>query len=167
MEGNPGRSLCDLVGYALSLKRILSSASYLEDRKCLITLYFDTLRDSHIRTYLTAVVAGGNGRGDGMTQTQSWSDRLFVSNDKIIYVSDSLNRRVLERDPQAAEGRVVAGGNGAGGGNWTSSPHSGSEGRVGQPMFFAGGALTDWWRYDPLVGRDRTNWRSYDLLVEL
>ena len=58
-------------------------------------------------------VAGGHGRGKGLSQLSS-PNRIFVDNDQTIYVSDRDNHRVMKWTKDAREGVVVAGGHGQG-----------------------------------------------------
>ncbi|CAF3007284.1 unnamed protein product, partial [Rotaria sp. Silwood2] len=60
------------------------------------------------------IVAGGNGKGDGLNQLNS-PYRVFVDQDYSVYVSDEDNHRVMKWTDGATEGIVVAGGQGAGG----------------------------------------------------
>ncbi|CAF3341873.1 unnamed protein product [Rotaria socialis] len=59
------------------------------------------------------LVAGGNGRGDGLNQLH-WPTYLFVDRDHSVYVSDNENHRVMKWVEGAKEGIVVAGGQGRG-----------------------------------------------------
>jgi sugar lactone lactonase YvrE len=61
------------------------------------------------------VVAGGNGKGDQMNQLNA-PTYIFVDQDYSIYVSDTLNHRVMKWTKGAKEGMVVAGGQGEGNG---------------------------------------------------
>ncbi|CAF4147971.1 unnamed protein product [Rotaria sp. Silwood2] len=59
------------------------------------------------------IVAGGNGKGDGLNQLNS-PYRVFVDQDYSVYVSDEDNHRVMKWTDGATEGVVVAGGQGDG-----------------------------------------------------
>ncbi|CAF5012110.1 unnamed protein product, partial [Rotaria socialis] len=59
------------------------------------------------------LVAGGNGKGNGLSQLNS-PHYLFVDRDHSVYVSDSSNHRVMKWVEGAKEGIVVAGGQGEG-----------------------------------------------------
>ncbi|CAF1230702.1 unnamed protein product [Adineta steineri] len=59
------------------------------------------------------VVAGGNGRGNQLSQLNSPSF-IFVDDDQSVYVSDTNNHRVVKWRKDAKEGRIVGGGNGTG-----------------------------------------------------
>ncbi|CAF4570568.1 unnamed protein product, partial [Rotaria magnacalcarata] len=55
------------------------------------------------------LVAGGNGRGDGLNQLNV-PTYPFVDEQQNVYVSDRRNHRVMKRKKVATEGTVVAGG---------------------------------------------------------
>ncbi|CAF3903538.1 unnamed protein product, partial [Rotaria sp. Silwood1] len=55
-------------------------------------------------------VAGGNQQGNGINQL-SQPYGLYVDDDQTIYVSDTLNLRIMEWKRGATNGQVVAGGN--------------------------------------------------------
>ncbi|CAM4975725.1 unnamed protein product [Rotaria socialis] len=59
------------------------------------------------------LVAGGNGKGDGLNQLNV-PTYLFVDRQQTVYVSDSNNNRVMKWVKGAKEGIVVAGGQGQG-----------------------------------------------------
>ncbi|CAF3462847.1 unnamed protein product [Rotaria socialis] len=59
------------------------------------------------------LVAGGNGKGDGLNQLNRPA-YLFVDRDHSVYVSDNENHRVMKWVEGAKEGIVVAGGHGKG-----------------------------------------------------
>ncbi|CAF3711493.1 unnamed protein product [Rotaria socialis] len=59
------------------------------------------------------LVAGGNGKGDGLNQLNGPTG-LFVDRQLNVYVSDSSNHRVMKWTRGATEGIVVAGGQGQG-----------------------------------------------------
>ncbi|CAF4899296.1 unnamed protein product, partial [Rotaria sp. Silwood2] len=60
-------------------------------------------------------VAGGNKQGNGINQLSNpWG--LYVDDDKIVYVADRLNHRIVEWKWAATSGQVVAGGNRQGSG---------------------------------------------------
>jgi sugar lactone lactonase YvrE len=58
-------------------------------------------------------VAGGNGFGKNLNQL-STPCGLYVDDDQIIYVADSLNHRIIRWTYGAIDGQVIAGGNGQG-----------------------------------------------------
>ncbi|CAF4460556.1 unnamed protein product, partial [Rotaria sp. Silwood2] len=69
-------------------------------------------------------VAGGNGAGSGNHQLQYPLGLFFDDDQQIVYVADHTNHRVIEWKCDAANGRVVAGGNGAGSGtHQLHNPH--------------------------------------------
>ncbi|CAF3415782.1 unnamed protein product, partial [Rotaria socialis] len=55
------------------------------------------------------LVAGGNGKGDGLNQLK-FPTYLFVDRQQAVYVSDERNHRVMKWNKGATEGIVVAGG---------------------------------------------------------
>ncbi|CAF4891533.1 unnamed protein product, partial [Rotaria socialis] len=59
------------------------------------------------------LVAGGNGKGDGLNQLNR-PTYLFVDRQQNVYVSDRANNRVMRWNKGAKEGIVVAGGQGEG-----------------------------------------------------
>ncbi|CAF1402404.1 unnamed protein product [Rotaria sordida] len=59
------------------------------------------------------IVAGGNGKGDGLNQL-NWPAYIFVDQQQTVYVSDNSNHRVMKWNKGAKEGIVVAGGQGKG-----------------------------------------------------
>ncbi|CAF4474629.1 unnamed protein product, partial [Rotaria magnacalcarata] len=59
------------------------------------------------------LVAGGNGKGDGLNQL-NYPTYLFVDRQQNVYVSDHNNHRVMKWVKGATEGIVVAGGQGYG-----------------------------------------------------
>ncbi|CAF5064641.1 unnamed protein product, partial [Rotaria socialis] len=59
------------------------------------------------------LVAGGNGKGDGLNQLNV-PTYLFVDRQQTVYVSDNNNHRVMKWAEGAKEGIVVAGGQGYG-----------------------------------------------------
>ncbi|CAM4898089.1 unnamed protein product [Rotaria socialis] len=59
------------------------------------------------------LVAGGNGKGDGLNQLNV-PTYLFIDRDHSVYVSDNNNHRVMKWNKGAKEGIVVAGGQGYG-----------------------------------------------------
>ncbi|CAF1125624.1 unnamed protein product [Rotaria magnacalcarata] len=59
------------------------------------------------------LVAGGNGKGDGLNQL-NWPTYLFVDRQQNVYASDRDNHRVMKLVEDAKEGIVVAGGQGRG-----------------------------------------------------
>ena len=69
------------------------------------------------------VVAGGNGSGSSYNQLNKPTG-VFVDGDGNVYVSESLNHRVMKWAPEASEGILVAGGNSSGSGlNQLTFPH--------------------------------------------
>ncbi|CAF2109444.1 unnamed protein product, partial [Rotaria magnacalcarata] len=61
---------------------------------------------------MVTLVAGGNGKGDGLNQL-NYPTYLFVDRQQNVYVSDSSNHRVMKWNKSAKEGIVIAGGQGA------------------------------------------------------
>ncbi|UJR19810.1 hypothetical protein I4U23_022943 [Adineta vaga] len=59
------------------------------------------------------LVAGGKGNGDKLNQL-SYPTYIFVDEEQSVYVSDTLNHRVMKWRKDAKEGIIVAGGNGEG-----------------------------------------------------
>ncbi|CAF0791768.1 unnamed protein product [Rotaria sordida] len=59
------------------------------------------------------LVAGGNGRGNGLNQL-NFPTFIFVDRQQTVFVSDNSNHRVMKWDKDAKEGIVVAGGQGQG-----------------------------------------------------
>ncbi|CAF2235045.1 unnamed protein product [Rotaria magnacalcarata] len=81
-------------------------------------LYVSDTRKHEVRRYQLGekngtVVAGGNGKGDGLNQLNE-PTYLFVDRDHSVYVSDNNNHRVMKWVEGAKEGIVVAGGEGYG-----------------------------------------------------
>ncbi|CAF4933646.1 unnamed protein product, partial [Rotaria socialis] len=81
-------------------------------------LYVSDVRKYEVRRYQLGekngtLVAGGNGKGDGLNQLNE-PRYLFVDRDHSVYVSDNENHRVMKWNKGAKEGIVVAGGQGAG-----------------------------------------------------
>ncbi|CAF3457705.1 unnamed protein product, partial [Rotaria socialis] len=68
-------------------------------------------------------IAGGNGRG-GATNQFHWSQGLFVDDNRTVVIADYGNDRIMQwKNGDTTNGRVVAGGNGAGNGlNQLRSP---------------------------------------------
>ncbi|CAF2746111.1 unnamed protein product [Rotaria sp. Silwood2] len=82
------------------------------------TIYVtDNARDEVVRYDIGdsegTIVAGGNGKGDGLNQLNS-PYCVFVDKDYSVYVSDEDNHRVMKWTDGAIEGIVVAGGQGDG-----------------------------------------------------
>lgn len=83
-------------------------------------LYVSNIDKHEVRRYRLGsdfegtLVAGGNGKGDGLNQL-NMPNYLFVDRDHSLYVSDDNNHRVMKWTEGAREGLVVAGGNQAGG----------------------------------------------------
>jgi sugar lactone lactonase YvrE len=76
-------------------------------------LYVSDLQKHEVRRYRIGetkgtVVAGGNGKGDGLNQLNE-PIYLFVDRDHSVYVSDKWNFRVMKWNKDAKEGIVVAG----------------------------------------------------------
>lgn len=59
-------------------------------------------------------IAGGNDRGDRLDQLHCPHGICFDNRDRILYIADCLNHRIVEWKLNATTGRVVAGGNGPG-----------------------------------------------------
>lgn len=59
------------------------------------------------------VVAGGNGKGDGLNQLNN-PNQIFVDRDFAVYVSDFENHRVMKWPKEAKQGTTVAGDQGQG-----------------------------------------------------
>ncbi|CAF4495159.1 unnamed protein product [Rotaria socialis] len=81
-------------------------------------LYVSDTKKHEVRRYQLGkengtLVAGGNGKGDGLNQL-NWPRYLFVDQDHSVYVSDKINHRVMKWNKGAKEGIVVAGGQGQG-----------------------------------------------------
>ncbi|CAM4981883.1 unnamed protein product [Rotaria socialis] len=81
-------------------------------------LYVSDIGKHEVRRYQLGekndtLVAGGNGKGDGLSQF-NWPTYLFVDRDHSVYVSDDENHRVMKWVEGAKEGIVVAGGQGRG-----------------------------------------------------
>ncbi|CAF3556334.1 unnamed protein product [Rotaria socialis] len=81
-------------------------------------LYVSVWNKDEVRRYQLGdkngtLVAGGNGRGDGLSQLNG-PTYLFVDRQQNVYVSDERNHRVMKWNKGATEGIVVAGGQGAG-----------------------------------------------------
>ncbi|CAF3209705.1 unnamed protein product [Rotaria socialis] len=56
------------------------------------------------------IVAGGNGRGDAMSQlSQPWG--LYVDDDQTVYIADCGNNRIVQYKCGSKTGRIMAGGN--------------------------------------------------------
>ncbi|CAF4784355.1 unnamed protein product, partial [Rotaria socialis] len=81
-------------------------------------LYVSDWKKDEVRRYQLGekngtLVAGGNGKGDGLNQLNV-PTHLFVDRDHSVYVSDHNNHRVMKWVEGAKEGIVVAGGQGYG-----------------------------------------------------
>ncbi|CAM4892343.1 unnamed protein product [Rotaria socialis] len=81
-------------------------------------LYVSDVGKDEVRRYQLGekngtLVAGGNGRGDGLSQLNE-PTFLFVDRDHSVYVSDWNNHRVMKWVEDAKQGIVVAGGQGYG-----------------------------------------------------
>ncbi|CAF4482569.1 unnamed protein product [Rotaria magnacalcarata] len=81
-------------------------------------LYASDWKKGEVRRYQLGekngtLVAGGNGRGDGLNQLNV-PRHLFVDRQQNVYVSDYWNHRVMKWTKGAKEGIVVAGGQGKG-----------------------------------------------------
>ncbi|CAF4961356.1 unnamed protein product [Rotaria socialis] len=81
-------------------------------------LYVSDFEKEEVRRYTFGdnrgtLVAGGNGKGDGLNQLYL-PTFVFVDRQQNVYVSDFFNNRVMKWVEGAKEGIVVAGGQGAG-----------------------------------------------------
>ncbi|CAF1523486.1 unnamed protein product [Rotaria magnacalcarata] len=81
-------------------------------------LYVSDTKKHEVRRYQFGekngtLVAGGNGKGDGLNQL-NYPTYLFVDRQQNVYVSDTDNHRVMKWNKGAKEGIVVAGGQGYG-----------------------------------------------------
>ncbi|CAF4477922.1 unnamed protein product [Rotaria magnacalcarata] len=81
-------------------------------------LYVSDWKKDEVRRYQLSekngtLVAGGNGKDDGLNQLNV-STYLFVDRQQNVYVSDNNNHRVMKWNKGANEGIVVAGGQGQG-----------------------------------------------------
>ncbi|CAF1222604.1 unnamed protein product [Rotaria magnacalcarata] len=81
-------------------------------------LYVSDCKNHEVRRYKLGeksgtLVAGGNGKGDGLNQLNS-PRYLFVDRSHNVYVSDNYNHRVMKWSEGAKVGIVVAGGQGEG-----------------------------------------------------
>ncbi|CAF3486481.1 unnamed protein product [Rotaria socialis] len=81
-------------------------------------LYVSDMEKHEVRQYQLGekngtLVAGGNGKGDGLNQLNE-PRYLFVDRDHSVYVSDHYNHRVMKWNKGAKEGIVIAGGQGQG-----------------------------------------------------
>ncbi|CAM4839237.1 unnamed protein product [Rotaria magnacalcarata] len=81
-------------------------------------LYVSDWKKHEVRRYQLGekngtLVAGGNGRGNGLNQL-NMPKYLFVDRDHSVYVSDNYNHRVMKWVEDATEGIVVAGEQGRG-----------------------------------------------------
>ncbi|CAF3429222.1 unnamed protein product [Rotaria socialis] len=81
-------------------------------------LYVSDEKKHEVRRYQLGeknytLVAGGNGKGDGLNQLNE-PTYLFVDRQQTVYVSDHNNHRVMKWNKSAKEGIVVAGGQGYG-----------------------------------------------------
>ncbi|CAF3786952.1 unnamed protein product [Rotaria sp. Silwood1] len=81
-------------------------------------LYISDIEKHEVRRYRIGdkdgtVVAGGNGKGDGLNQLND-PRYIFVDQQHTVYVSDRENNRVMKWNKGAKEGIVVAGGRGGG-----------------------------------------------------
>ncbi|CAF2106615.1 unnamed protein product, partial [Rotaria magnacalcarata] len=77
-------------------------------------LYVSDYVKDEVRRYkfgenIGTLVAGGNGKGDGLNQL-SGPTYLFVDRQQNIYVSDNNKHRVMKWNKCAKEGIMVAGG---------------------------------------------------------
>jgi len=59
------------------------------------------------------IVAGGNGRGDDLTQLNR-PGYIFVDRQNAVYISDRWNHRIVKWEKDAKQGIIVAGGHGQG-----------------------------------------------------
>ncbi|CAF3322010.1 unnamed protein product [Rotaria socialis] len=81
-------------------------------------LYVSDVEKHEVRRYQLGdknytLVAGGNGKGDGLNQLNV-PIYIFVDRQQTVYVSDYHNHRVMKWNKGATEGIVVAGGQGRG-----------------------------------------------------
>ncbi|CAM4799058.1 unnamed protein product [Rotaria magnacalcarata] len=81
-------------------------------------LYISDYKQHEVRRYELGekngtLVAGGNGKGDGLNQL-NFPTYLFVDRQQNVYVSEEQNDRVMKWNKGATEGMVVAGGQGGG-----------------------------------------------------
>ncbi|CAF4582077.1 unnamed protein product, partial [Rotaria socialis] len=81
-------------------------------------LYVSDIEKHEVRRYQlgeknSILVAGGNGKGDGLNQLNGLA-YLFVDRQQNVYVSDYRNHRAMKWNKGAQEGIVVAGGQGEG-----------------------------------------------------
>ncbi|CAF4903965.1 unnamed protein product, partial [Rotaria sp. Silwood2] len=81
-------------------------------------LYISDYKKHEVRRYQIGdkngtLVAGGNGKGDGLNQLNEPA-YIFVDQQQTVYVSDWDNHRVMKWNKGAKEGIVVAGGQGYG-----------------------------------------------------
>ncbi|CAF4724735.1 unnamed protein product, partial [Rotaria sp. Silwood2] len=81
-------------------------------------LYISDYNKHEVRRYQIGdkngtLVAGGNGKGDGLNQL-NFPTYIFVDQQQTVYVSDRDNHRVMKWNKGAKEGIVVAGGQGQG-----------------------------------------------------
>ncbi|CAF1949320.1 unnamed protein product [Rotaria magnacalcarata] len=81
-------------------------------------LYVSDWKKHEVRRYQLGekngtLVAGGNGRGNGLNQL-NYPTYLFVDRQQNVYVSDNENHRVMKWVEGAKEGIVIAGGQGEG-----------------------------------------------------
>ncbi|CAF1252462.1 unnamed protein product, partial [Rotaria sordida] len=81
-------------------------------------LYISNTDKHEVRRYQIGdkngtIVAGGNGKGDGLNQL-NFPTYIFVDQQQAVYVSDWNNHRVMKWNKGAKEGIVVAGGQGYG-----------------------------------------------------
>ncbi|CAF4746902.1 unnamed protein product, partial [Rotaria sp. Silwood2] len=79
-------------------------------------LYISDYKKHEIRRYQIGdtngtLVAGGNGKGDGLNKLNE-PTYIFVDQQQTVYVSDYYNHRVMKWNKGAKEGIVVAGGHG-------------------------------------------------------
>ncbi len=83
-------------------------------------LYVSDIKKHEVRRWKIGamegtIVAGGNGRGNGLDQL-NYPEYIFIDKDHSVYVSDRDNHRVMKWVKGAKEGIVVAGGQGQGSG---------------------------------------------------
>ncbi|CAF4027148.1 unnamed protein product, partial [Rotaria sordida] len=81
-------------------------------------LYISDTSKHEVRRYQIGekngtLVAGGNGKGDGLNQLND-PYYIFVDQQQTVYVSDNNNHRVMKWNKDAKEGILVAGGQGYG-----------------------------------------------------
>jgi DNA-binding beta-propeller fold protein YncE len=59
-------------------------------------------------------VAGGNGYGSSLNQISTPESIVVDSDNRVMYISDTVNNRIVKWLPNAVRGQIIAGGNGQG-----------------------------------------------------